>query len=232
MIRIFSRAVFVLITSAALWLTGCASHKPAAERLHERGWIGGEYKKVIKPWWLGESDAINGWPGNLKVEPKVGMLLTALSTNTPVHLAGLREGDLILQLNHNPLTDRPAFYEKIYGAKPGAMLPVEFYRNGTVMETNVCVGRELFRHSGVFAIGLPPFIYPLDLWPNPGFSLAVLGFEPENGHTELGSVKTAFQRRCDPNYHPVDTTWRAWLVIFQVLHQKTIFSQQLVVSGK
>src|SRR6266567_3944023 len=78
--------------AAAFVFTGCSSAKPKEEAVHQRGWIGGEYKLV------------RVFPAGLKPVKNSALLVTALNTNTPAALAGLNEGDLILELNHQPAT--------------------------------------------------------------------------------------------------------------------------------
>src|SRR2546427_9088066 len=74
----------------ALVITGCCSAKPKEAAIHQRGWIGGEYKIV------------GMFPAGLKHKQHSAVLVTALNTNTPASLAGLNEGDLIVELNHQP----------------------------------------------------------------------------------------------------------------------------------
>src|SRR3954449_13540264 len=60
--------------------------------IHERGWIGGEYR------------AVNKFPSTFSNAPKAAILITALNTNTPASIAGVEAGDLILELNHQAAT--------------------------------------------------------------------------------------------------------------------------------
>src|SRR6266581_425497 len=69
-------------------ITGCCSTKSKEAASHHRGWIGGEYK------------AVSMFPAGLQHTQKSALLVTALNTNTPAALAGLNEGDLILELVH------------------------------------------------------------------------------------------------------------------------------------
>ena len=78
--------------ATALVITGCCSAKPKEAAIHQRGWIGGEYKAVCM------------FPPGLKHTQKSALLVTALNTNAPASLAGLNEGDLLLELNHKPAT--------------------------------------------------------------------------------------------------------------------------------
>src|SRR5439155_21996266 len=106
--------------------------------------------------------------------------------------------------------------------------PVSAYRDGEVVEYKVPVGRETFHRGGTFCVCLPVIIGGLDLWPNPDFSLVVLGYQScSASRTELGSVKETYLRSCDPkNHEAVETGWTAWLAIVQVSGTKTILSQE------
>ncbi len=100
-----------------------------------------------------------------------------------------------------------------------------------MVERNVRVGRETFTYNGTFAIGLPGFFYGVKLWSNAGFSLGVLGYEPEpvSDRKDLSSAEARYFMNCDPKkYHPSDEGWKAWLVIMQASTQKRIRSQEIV----
>src|SRR6476660_7048688 len=76
----------------ALATTGQCSSKSKEPAEHHRGWIGGEFK------------AVSVVPPELKGKQRHAILITSLNTNTPAALAGLAEGDLLLELNHQPVT--------------------------------------------------------------------------------------------------------------------------------
>src|SRR5437899_8399458 len=130
--KIVSLFLVVLSTSAS-----CLGSENSASRdkdrqppEHHRGWIGGEYKTVRSHGsWSTPAEALVAFPESLKATHKRGLLITALSTNTPAYLAGLREGDLILELDHNKITSLADFRAKIDEMKPGSPLTVRAYRD-------------------------------------------------------------------------------------------------------
>jgi hypothetical protein len=235
--------VLWLCLFAAL-LAGCASGKtkPKAEtaKMRERGWIGGEFKLAQKPFtWRTifgtREEYVALLPRGLASSNHAGILITALGSNAPARAAGLREGDLILDLGHRPVTTLKSFRRNIDQNRPGTSLPVTAWRDGCSFECDVQVGRETFEDWANFTIGiwLPNLsnFGHLDLWPNPGFDLWLLGFEQESGdRTELESGESIYRRACNGGkYKPSERDWDAWLVIFSVAEGKNIQAQETVL---
>ncbi len=240
----FARRALPLLAGllAAVLAGGCATSKskPEAEKVHERGWIGGEFKLARRPsfslFLFGTKDEfISGLPKEVVKTNRAGILITALGTNAPARQAGLREGDLILAVDHKPVKSLKAFHEAIDRSRPGTALPVAAWREGKKIEMDVPVGRETFRHWGTFAVGLtlpsPSNIGPFDLWPDPGFDLGVLGFAQPADHKEIDSVEGRYQRALHEKYLPSDDEWNAYLAIFRVSRGKNILSQESVPLG-
>src|SRR5581483_1583224 len=184
--QILYRVCFLLLCLPAVLLTGCSTTKPKSqvkpetEEIHQRGWIGGKFKLARKTTagdlFFGSRDEfISTFPRGLASSNRAGILITALSSNTPARQAGLRQGDLILACNHQPVTTVKAFFQLIDRTEPGASLPIAAWREGQIFECNVSVGRETFRNWGIFSVGfaLPhlPELGPRDLIPTPGFNL-------------------------------------------------------------
>jgi hypothetical protein len=89
--RVARRAVLLLAgLLAAILASGCASTKTKqeAEQMHERGWIGGEFKLARRTSFglvlFGTKDEfIAGLPKEVEKTNRAGLLITALSTNAP-----------------------------------------------------------------------------------------------------------------------------------------------------
>jgi hypothetical protein len=216
------RSAACLIAALALSLTGCAATK---EKPHPtRGWIGGEYRLAKPPTWYRQAAAAEGVVCDPAIARQFGsdrksaVKLTALGTNTPAHLAGLCQDDLILELNGQPVTRLKDFNRVVDRSKPGTALPVKINRNGQTMEFNVLVGCETYRREGLLALALPSIVKPWDLWPNPGFSLVFLGCYKNPGvRHELDGRTDVWERG-----------WSTWLVLFEVAKGNRILSQSCV----
>lgn len=172
----------LVLGALALCLAGCATHKerPAAQR----GWIGGQCvlaKKVAVLEAILHRPGVEDYqqfPESVRRTQKAAVLVKHLGTNAPAYRAGLRQGDLIVELDHRPAVRLKQFHRTIEASLPGTSLPVKVYRDGQTAEYTVAVGRETYRRGGEFRLVLPSVVHGWDLWPNPGFSLVLLGYEP------------------------------------------------------
>jgi membrane-associated protease RseP (regulator of RpoE activity) len=194
--------------------------------IHERGWIGGEYKVVTV------------FPAGFSNAPKAAVLVTSLNTNTPASLARVEAGDLIVELNHQPATKLRSLRRTIDNSQPGTLLPVKIWHEGQIVERKIRVGRETYNNGGVFMVGLPGFFHAPKLWPftlhNAGLSVVVAGFTPEQAsdRRELSSAEERYFKNCHPtNYRPTDAGWKVWLVIMQAETNKQIRSQEIVPAA-
>jgi hypothetical protein len=198
--------------------SGCATNheKPVSQR----GWIGGEYKLARKAGFitaLCPSPAVSGGlPKGLETKQKSAVLITSLRTHSPVRTAGLQKGDLILELNHKPVTRLHDFRKVVDRCVPGTLLPVKAYRDGQTLDLEVPVGRESFRPGGSFSIVFPSVVHGWDLWLSPGVSLVFVGWEPNPGlRRELGSSREIFEE-----------DWKVFAGIFELSSGKRITAQQ------
>lgn len=221
----FSPFLSIIGLGLALGLS-CSVASAKDSPTHERGWIGGEFKMVTV------------FPPAFSNAPKAGILITALNTNTPASMAGLEAGDLILELNHRPATKLSSVRSTIDRTKPGTGLPVKVWREGQIVERNICTGREVYQETGVFMVGLPGFFYAPKLWPftvrSAGWSVVAAGFKPEpvSDRKELTSAEERYFKNCNPKgYEVTDDGWKAWLVIMQAETHKTIKSQEIVPAA-
>ena len=217
-------STLLFLSLLAFVLAGCVSEK--GKPVLGRGWIGGDYVLARRntAWMrLCSSPGVTGTlPKSLSDSQRAAIEITALATNTPAGMAGLQKGDLVLELNQKPVTSLRAFRHSIDRSTPGTLLAIKAYRNGQLAEYQVRVGREKYRNGGVFLIVAPTTVHRWDLWPNPGFSLVCVGFEPNPGlRHELGKTREVY-----------DESWSAYLGFIELSHGKHVISQEPVIAGK
>jgi membrane-associated protease RseP (regulator of RpoE activity) len=70
-----------------------------------------------------------------------GVRLGQVITNRPADLAGLREGDIVVEFNGTPIRTRTEFEARIHRATPGQAVNATVIRNGQQQEISVKMGR-------------------------------------------------------------------------------------------
>jgi hypothetical protein len=224
-----AQSLLLLITQTGLipllcLAAGCSTAKQKEPPLISRGWVGGQVSVETS------------FPKTMIPHPKTALLVTSLATNTPASIAGLREGDLILALDHQPVKKLRQFHQKIDPLAPGTNLVVTSWRDGQIQDYNVIVGRETFHNGGMFTIVFPLIVHPFDLWLNadhPAFSLFVAGYQNNNAsRVERGSVKEQYALKCDSKDTPYVEAHKLWLVLFEFSKGKRIAGQELAEAAK
>jgi len=216
------KAITLLASLAAgLSLAGCATEKNRP--LSERGWIGSQYALARHQTFLrmlaADTGVVNRSAKSLPPDRKAAVLLTHLGTNSPAALAGLREGDFVVELNHQPVGSLQQFHRVIDRTLPVAQLPIRVFRDGQFLDYTAAVGREKYRPGGCLTLAFPTVVHGWDLWPNPGFSFVVLGYEPNPGLRE--------ELNGDPKKHDVyDEEHVVFLACVQVSKGKLVVSQE------
>lgn len=235
-----NRSVIFCLLAAGLLMAGCAS---GPRPVLERGWIGGRYDRAksgpsVSEVFFGSEHTVYCFPGALAKQRNAGILTLKLSTNTPAYLAGVREGDLILDLGGHAVTNLTEFWQIVTESRPGAALPAKVYRDGQAHELTIIVGREKYQEENNITFGLPGYVEALHLVPtqeSPEFSLVGVGYEKNNDPpAELGSVKEQFKQSCHPAVKEKahDEDWRFWLAIMEVKGGKKILAQEVVAPEK
>jgi len=225
-------AAILLLTLAGALFTGCAGNKPKAkEQVFQQGWVGGQYKLAHTPRLFSPHDTVSAFPAALSHTQKAGVLVMRLDTNAPAQAAGLREGDLILEVNHQPVTKLRTFRRLIEQNEPGKWVSVKLWRDGQFGEKRICVGTEKYRRMRYLSLGL--IIHDFNFGINPGFSLLLLGYRPNPGHRiDLAAVDQEFARKCSAGpYQPSEQDWAVWLAIIEISKGKVILSQEPASPG-
>src|SRR5438046_4982917 len=104
------KTIIAVVSSMCLALlaTGCASNKVA----QQRGWVGGELLVAKRPSWRipgNDPQVVPALPKQLESKQKAGIFVSEVYSNTPLAVAGLRAGDLILAVNQQPVEKPGAF---------------------------------------------------------------------------------------------------------------------------
>jgi hypothetical protein len=192
----------------ALLTAGCASEKK--KPLAERGWIGGEYvvAKQSTLWNRSSGEGVACTLPKALQTNQAALQITSLNTSSPAALAGLRKDDFIIELNHRPVRSLNAFRRIVDESQPGAPLPVTAWHDGKLVEYSVRVGLEKYKSGGNLSICLPTVVHRWDLWPDPGFSLVCIGYEPNPGlRHELVEATTRGE---------YNENWKAYLGFIEV----------------
>lgn len=216
---------FVLL-AGCLFFAGCATDKP--KPFAERGWIGCEYslarhqsvlRRLASDTGVRDVSAQSLPPGR-----KSAIMVTQVATNTPAALAGLETGDQIVELNHHPVNTLSRFRRIIDRTQPGTGLALKLYRDGRFVDCTVSVGREKYRPGGCLTLAFPTVVHPWDLWPNPGFSFVLVGYQPNPGlrHDLVGAAK---------NSQVYDEEEVVFLGLLEISGGKRVFAQELVPAN-
>ncbi len=184
------------------------------------------------------SQALPAFPDVLRDQYRAGILVTAVTSNSPVAQAGLRPGDLVLELNNQPVPSTKAFQRQVNQCGAGASLRLRYFRDGEVTTTTVVAGKETYQRWHTFQVGLPWSGF-VDPWPNPEFSLIVAGYHARGARLDLESPESRFLRKYQGSGGRGEAgagvigrdQWRAWLVLFGLGGHHVVLSQELVGSG-
>jgi len=223
------------------WLTGGCSEP----RTYERGWVGGSYLEANPSTWrslFDRSYVLPALPEKVKDRQSGALFVSRVYENTPIMAAGVRDGDLILKVDGRVVQDLKAFYGAIDKLKPGTTASLTTYRNAETVDRSVKVGKETWRRSERFAIGIGLSL-TLDLIPNDDFSIfglvsyrKVVTSRPElqsPQYAYLRSLKGEGQAReeWEGSWGPWDPNWEGWdahiLVVSFGVH-KRIVAQETV----
>ena len=215
---------------------GLRSSVGAPQPVHQRSWLGGEYKLAKKPGMFQSRDVVGAFPKSLREQQRAGILVTALETNTPAALGGLQAGDLILKVNDQPVEKLGAFFRCLSAIQPGHVVQLSVYRDGEFLDFPVTLGRETYQKEGTISFGLL-LSGDWDPLPKPDFSLVALGYKRRVQRLELNSPETRYRRHVASGGAPgigassgmeSSEGWEVWCLILGVSSRKRILSQETI----
>lgn len=206
----------------------------APRKLHQRAWLGGEFKLAKHGGDPVSSTHIGAFPRDL--DQRAGIYVAAVHPETPLAAAGVMTGDLVLALDGRPVTSLKALRSAVESRVPGGTIRLSVYRDGDIEERTATLGVESFERSRNIGVGLM-LTHKIDLVPNPDFSAAALGFHRRDQRIDLRSPETEFylrHRKGAGGQRGVSGNegWQAWCVLFSFGSHKQIVSQEIFTAEK
>lgn len=95
-----------------------------------RGWLGIEVQQLTPA--LADSFGL---------EKAFGVLVAGVHRNGPAHLAGLQPGDILLQVDQQPVISGRAVMNQITQAKPGSKISIDLLRAGELKQIEATIAR-------------------------------------------------------------------------------------------
>lgn len=83
-------------------------------------------------------DPVVASQNNLPVDH--GAFIASVTSGGPAAQAGLKVGDIIVQISNQAINDAPALGDVLLNSNPGSIVPVHFYRGNQQMTANVKLG--------------------------------------------------------------------------------------------
>ena len=233
--------IWVLVGVCMFWIMGCTSTK----QTYQRGWIGGKYlesnssflKGMYANYFKTNYGVIPALPEEIKQQQTSAVLVTRVYADTPIMKAGIEEGDLIIGINNEKVRNVKELRDSVEKSNPGTTINVSIYRNGSILNIPVVVGKETYEkwHSIELGLRLGPELDPI---PHPEFSiLNIVSYKINDTRLELQSSEYRYYQSVSPK--PSNPTehlkvnsegWDAWFVILGLSGNKLILTQEIVGS--
>lgn len=222
-------------------LMGCASTK----QTYQRGWIGGKYlesnseffKQIYANYFKGNDGVLPALPDEIKKQQTSAVFVARVYENTPMMKAEVKEGDLICSVNKEKVRNVEELRKLVEKSEPGTEINISIYRNGSIMNLPVVVGKETYQkwHSVELGLRLGPEFDPV---PHPVFSiLNLVSYKNNDTRLELQSPEYKYYQSVSPKQvDPIAGNkvnwegWDAWFVIFGFSGNKVILNQEIVAS--
>ncbi len=219
-----------------LSIVGCSSRP-----LIERGWIGGVYSDFPRHrevWFPGHGTTDETLPAAIANDRSRAVLVERAFPGTPAHDSGLRERDLVIEVDGVSIASARDFYQTVDRTAAGSTLRLRVFRFGQFHDINVRAGREVQKDWYRLALG---FGYPFrcDLFPNSDFDLfGVVGWSFRDPRRELAAPRNALvrsagggddSRRFEAEQYAGDD-WSVRIAIFKLSHGPEVRLQESVAA--
>ncbi|MBI5593281.1 MAG: PDZ domain-containing protein [Deltaproteobacteria bacterium] len=234
--------ISLMLAGACMFLLmGCASTKET----YQRGWIGGKYlesdtsflKQIYANYFKTNDGVIPALPEEISQQQTSAVFVSRVYDDTPIMMAGLKEGDLIIGINNEKVENVKELREMVEKSDPGTKIGISIYRNGTIMDLPVIVGKETYQKWHSFELGLRCGT-EFDPIPHPEFDIFnMLSYKIIDTRLELQSpeykyYRDASSKQSNPE-HDLKVNcegWDAWFVIFGFSGNKVILNQEIADS--
>jgi membrane-associated protease RseP (regulator of RpoE activity) len=221
---------------------GCASTK----QIYQRGWIGGQYleadpsalKKISADLYQKSGYIIHVLPEQIKKRQSGAVFVSRVYENTPLMRAGIREGDLIVEVNNQKVETLKKFRRIVDESKPGENITVSIYHDGSIMDMPIVIGKETFQKLYTFAIGIGSSLTTaFDPVPNPEFNLFLLSYQTRDERVDLNSPEYQYYQKTksrngdkdnkNPDFEAKAEGWGVQAVIFGFSGQIIVLEQAM-----
>ncbi len=95
--------------------------------------------------WIGIHLSVSDKPNKSYVfaeKPLIGPVVLKVIQNGPAHQAGIKAGDMIVQIDHSPVTSPEAFIECLQNREIGTVMIVGINREDHVLQLKVQIARD------------------------------------------------------------------------------------------
>lgn len=203
--------------------------------IHRRAWAGGSFTKATKRMLAMDYQKIPG--GSIRALPKEiskkqssALLVTALEKEAPLSVGGVKQGDLIMSVNHAPVLSAASFYRCVDGVEPGSEIIVTVWRDGKTLDIPVIAGVEIYRRFNILTLGFN-FDTSLKLVPRPDFTIfGLVQVGISRRRNSLHGPEYAYLSSVKPKAEVRNDLWEVWLGIIGASRYDIIVSQTASVE--
>lgn len=198
--------------------------------VHRRAWTGGSFTKASKSIFAKDYQAkargsVRALPKEVSKGQSGGLVVSALEKESPLALGGVRPGDLVISVNHEPISSLGSYRRIVDRIVPGSEVIVTVWRNGDILDIPVVAGTEAYKRIGYLNLGFG-FGTTMKLWPDPDFNLFdLVRVRPPGRRNSIHAPEYAYLLSVKPKAEVRNGLWDVWLGVIGVGRYDVILSQ-------